>query len=297
MRILREFLILYRATVNRVSTACLYHDLQVFPLSHWSHPLMHPMVTIAIRAARNAGNIIIRSYNHTESLNVTEKSRNDYVSEVDRLAEQEIIQTIRKSYPNHSFLAEETGAVDGNEYQWIIDPLDGTTNYLRGFPQFSVSIALKYRNKLEHAVIYDPLKDEIFSATRGQGAQLNGRKIRVTPRKELTGALLGTGIPFRPDQDLDAYLITLKAMIKDTAGVRRAGSAALDLAYVAAGRFDGFWEYGLKPWDLAAGVLLIQEAGGIVTDTDGEHDYLENGNLLAGNVNIHAEMLKRLQSC
>ena len=258
---------------------------------------MHPMVTIAIRAARNAGNVITRSYNHTESLNVTEKSRNDYVSEVDRLAEQEIIQTIQKAYPGHSFLAEETGKQDGNEYQWIIDPLDGTTNYLRGFPQFAVSIAMKHRDKLEHAVIYDPLKNEIFSATRGQGAQLNDRRIRVTQRKEMTGALLGTGIPFRDDQDLDAYLPTLKAMIKDTAGVRRAGSAALDLAYVAAGRLDGFWEFGLKPWDLAAGVLLVQEAGGIVTDSDGNHDYLENGNLVTGNIKIHSEMMRRLESC
>lgn len=258
---------------------------------------MHPMVTIAIRAARNAGNVIIRSYNHTESLNVTEKSRNDYVSEVDRRAEQEIIQTIQKSYPGHSFLAEESGKQDGSEYQWIIDPLDGTTNYLRGFPQFAVSIAMKYRDKLEHAVIFDPLKDEIFSATRGQGAQLNDRRIRVTQRKALTGALLGTGIPFRPDQDLDAYLPTLKAMIKDTAGVRRAGSAALDLAYVAAGRLDGYWEFGLKPWDLAAGVLIAQEAGGIVTDTDGNTNYLENGNLVTGNVKIHAEMMQRLKSC
>ena len=258
---------------------------------------MHPMVTIAIRAARNAGNVIIRSYNHTESLNVTEKSRNDYVSEVDRRAEQEIIQTIQKSYPGHSFLAEETGKQEGNEYQWIIDPLDGTTNYLRGFPHFAVSIAMKHRDKLEHAVIFDPLKDEIFSATRGQGAQLNDRRIRVTQRKELRGALLGTGIPYRPDQDLDAYLPTVKAMIKDTAGVRRAGSAALDLAYVAAGRLDGYWEFGLKPWDLAAGVLITQEAGGIVTDTDGNNDYLDNGNLVTGNVKIHAEMLRRLNSC
>lgn len=258
---------------------------------------MHPMVTIAVRAARNAGNVISRSYNHTESLNVTEKSRNDYVSEVDRLAEQEIIQTIQKSYPNHSFLAEETGKHAGNEYQWIIDPLDGTTNYLRGFPQFAVSIALKHKNTLEHGVIYDPIKDELFTASRGQGAQLNNRRIRVTPRKELTGALLATGIPYRDDQDLDSYLLTLKAMIKDTAGVRRAGSAALDLAYVAAGRFDGFWEYGLKPWDLAAGALIVQEAGGIVTDTDGNENFLENGNLLVGNGKIHDQMLERLNSC
>ncbi len=257
---------------------------------------MHPMVTIAIRAARNAGNIITRSYNHIESLNVTEKSRNDYVSEVDRLAEQEIIQTIRKSYPGHSVLAEESGKQTGNEFQWIIDPLDGTTNYLRGFPHFAVSIALKHRDKLEHAVIYDPLKDEIFSATRGQGARLNDRRIRVTTRKTLYGALLGTGIPYRPDQDLRAYLPTLEAIIADTAGVRRAGSAALDLAYVAAGKLDGFWEFGLKPWDLAAGVLLIQEAGGIVTDTDGEMDYLDSGNVLTGNIHVHAEMLRRLET-
>ena len=258
---------------------------------------MHPMVTIAIRAARNAGNVISRSYNHVESLNVTEKSRNDYVSEVDYRAEQEIIKTIQKSYPSHGFLAEESGKQAGDEFVWIIDPLDGTTNYLRGFPQFAVSIALKHRNKLEHAVVFDPLKNEIFSASRGQGAQLNDRRIRVTPRKSLDGALLGTGIPFRPDQDLDAYLITLKAMIEGTAGIRRAGSAALDLAYVAAGRLDGFWEFGLNKWDFAAGALLVQEAGGIITDTDGNNDFLENGNLLAGNVKIHAQMLDRLTSC
>jgi len=258
---------------------------------------MHPMVNIAIRAARNAGNLIRRSSDRIDSLNVTEKSRNDFVSEVDQQAEKEIIRAINRAYPDHSILAEESGEHAGNDYQWIIDPLDGTTNFLRGFPQFSVSIAMKYRGKLEHAVVFDPMRDEIFSATRGQGAQLNDRRIRVTDRKTLSGALLGTGIPFREDQDIDAYLPTLKALIKDTAGVRRAGSAALDLAYVASGRLDGFWEYGLREWDMAAGCLLIQEAGGILSDTDGSENYLSSGNIVTGNVKIHKEMLARIKSC
>ncbi len=259
---------------------------------------MHPMVNIAIRAARNAGNVITRSMNRIDTLNVSEKSQNDYVSEVDYRAEQEIISTINKAYPDHAILAEESGASNNNsEFQWIIDPLDGTTNFLRGFPQFSVSIALKYRNNLEHAVVYDPLRDEIFSASRGQGAQLNDRRIRVSNRRNLEGALLGTGIPFRPDQDLDAYIETLKVLLPNTAGVRRAGSAALDLSYVAAGRLDGFWEYGLKPWDMAAGCLIIQEAGGIVSDTDGSNNFLDSGNVVSGNIKVHEQMLKKLQSC
>lgn len=215
---------------------------------------------------------------------------------MDNKAEQEIIKVISKAYPSHSILAEESGASGKGEFQWIIDPLDGTTNFLHGFPQYAVSIALKHKDRLEVAVVYDPLKDEIFSASRGEGAQLNDRRIRVTQRKQLQGALLGTGIPFRPDQDLDKYLDTLKVLIEGTAGVRRAGSAALDLAYVAAGRLDAFWEFGLHPWDMAAGCLLIQEAGGFVTDTDGNYNHLENGNVLAGNVNIHQQMLSRLKT-
>lgn len=257
---------------------------------------MHPMVNIAVRAARNAGNVIIRSINQLDSLKVTEKSQNDYVSEVDYRAEQEIVRAISRAYPSHSILAEESGASGNSEFQWIIDPLDGTTNFLRGFPQYSVSIALKHRDRLEVAVVYDPLKDEIFSASRGEGAQLNDRRIRVTQRKQLNGALLGTGIPYRPDQDLDKYLDTLKVLIEGTAGVRRAGSAALDLAYVAAGRLDGFWEFGLKPWDMAAGCLLIQEAGGVVSDINGNSSHLETGNVLAGNINVHQQMLARLNT-
>jgi len=259
---------------------------------------MHPMVNIAVRAARNAGNIISRSIDRIDSLNISEKSKNDYVSEIDYRAEQEIISTISKAYPDHAILAEESGATNNtSESQWIIDPLDGTTNFLRGFPQFSVSIALKYRNNLEHAVVYDPLRDELFSASRGQGAQLNGRRIRVTSRRNLEGALLGTGIPFRPDQDLNSYLETLKVLLPGTAGIRRAGSAALDLSYVAAGRLDGFWEFGLQPWDMAAGCLIIQEAGGIVSDTDGSNNFLDSGNVVTGNLKIHEEMLKKIRSC
>lgn len=257
---------------------------------------MQPMVNIAIRAARSAGNIIIRSFNQIDSLNVSEKSRNDYVSEVDQRAEQEIIRTIQKAYPQHAILAEESGQTSGNEFEWVIDPLDGTTNYLRGFPQFAVSIAVKHKDRLEHAVVYDPLKDELFTASRGEGAKLNDRRIRVTSRRKLHGALLGTGIPFRPDQDLDSYLETLRVLLPDTAGVRRAGSAALDLAYVAAGRLDAFWEFGLNPWDMAAGCLLIQEAGGIVSDTEGKDRYLKNGNVLTGNVHLHQQMLARLNT-
>jgi myo-inositol-1(or 4)-monophosphatase len=254
------------------------------------------MVNIAVRAARNAGNVIVRALNQVDLLTVTEKSQNDFVSEVDNRAEQEIIRTIQKAYPDHAILAEESGSQGDNEFQWIIDPLDGTTNFLHGFPQFAVSIAVTYRGKPEHAVVFDPMRQEIFSASRGRGAQVNDRRMRVSKRPSLKGALLGTGIPYRDDQDLDTYLKTLRALIPGTAGVRRPGSAALDLAYVAASRLDGFWEFGLKPWDMAGGVLLIQEAGGIVTDFKGTTDFFESGNVVAGNLKIHEEMLKIIQS-
>jgi myo-inositol-1(or 4)-monophosphatase len=212
------------------------------------------------------------------------------VSDVDQQAEQDIIQIIKRAYPTHAILAEESGQADGDDYTWIIDPLDGTTNYLHGFPQFSVSIAVQYKDRLEHAVIYDPLKDEMFTASRGEGASLNNRRLRVTPIKKLNGALLGTGIPFRDQRYMDNYLQMLKALSKDAAGIRRAGSAALDLAYVAAGRLDGFWELGLMPWDMAAGILLITEAGGVVTDLDGNDGYLKTGNLLTANPKLHIQM-------
>lgn len=258
---------------------------------------MHPIVTIATRAARQAGEIIMRATEHMDKLTVTKKSENDYVSEVDQMAEQEIIRTIRKAYPDHAILAEESGQSEGqaeSEFEWIIDPLDGTTNYLHQFPQFSISIAVKQRGRLEHAVVYDPQKDEIFSASRGAGAQMNGRRLRVSTAKGLEGALLGTGFPFKDQQYLDIYLGMLKEMIIPTAGIRRAGSAALDLAYVAAGRLDGFWELNLKPWDMAAGLLLIQEAGGMVSDIKGGHGILESGHVIAGNPRVFKAMVKSL---
>ncbi len=258
---------------------------------------MHPMLNIAVRAARQAGNIIARSFPHVDSLSVDTKSRNDFVSDVDRLAEQEIISTIHKAYPDHAILAEESGSSGDSEYVWIIDPLDGTTNFLHGFPQFAVSIALSFRGKLDQAVVYDPISQDLYTASRGAGAQLNGRRIRVASRKTLDGALLGTGFPFKDDSILDTYLATFKALFGDTAGIRRPGSAALDLAYVAAGRVDGFWEFGLNPWDMAAGALLIQEAGGKVGDFAGGDDFLESGNVIAGNLKVYDAMLKRIRPC
>ena len=256
---------------------------------------MQPMLNIAVRAARNAGNLIVRALDRVGQLSVTAKSRNDFATEVDKQAEQEIIATLRKSYPNHGILAEESGTQAGDEYQWIIDPLDGTTNFLHGFPQFAVSIALQHRKRLEQAVVYDPLSQELFTASRGAGAQLNEMRIRVATRTSLDGALLGTGFPFKDQQHLDAYLEMFRALLPPTAGIRRAGSAALDLAYVASGRLDGFWEIGLSKWDMAAGILLIQEAGGLVGDLSGGHDYLESGNLVTGTPKVFAAMLKKIR--
>jgi myo-inositol-1(or 4)-monophosphatase len=226
---------------------------------------------------------------------VSEKNTNDFVSDVDRSAEAIIIDTIRKAYPSHAILAEESGSHAGDDYQWIIDPLDGTTNFLHGFPQFAVSIAMQYRGQLESAVVYDPVRDEMFTASHGQGAQLNDRRLRVTEQKTLKGALIGTGIPFRDQRYIDAYLAIMKDMVKDTAGIRRPGSAALDMAYVAAGRTDGFWELGLSSWDFAAGALIVREAGGTVSDIRGGDRYLESGNVIAGGIRVHGEMVKRIK--
>jgi len=253
---------------------------------------MQPMTNIAIRAARAAGRVLLRYYDRADSLSVTQKRRNDFVSEVDRAAEAAIIDVIRKAYPSHAILAEESGDHGGNDYQWVIDPLDGTTNYLHGFPQFSVSIAMKYRGELQSAVVYDPLREEMFTASRGAGAFLDERRIRVSARKDLNGALLGTGIPFRDQTHVDTYLAMMKDLMRDTAGIRRPGSAALDLAYVAAGRTDGFWELGLAPWDFAAGALLVKEAGGVVSDLAGGARYFETGNIVTGSIKLHQAMLQ-----
>ncbi len=256
---------------------------------------MQPMLNIALRAARQAGEHIVRASDRMEGLVVTQKSANDYVTEVDRTAEDIIVSLLRKTYPDHSFLAEEGGTIEGSaDYRWIIDPLDGTTNFIRGIPHYAVSIACQYQGKLEHAVVYNPVTREEFTASRGRGAQLNGRRIRVTTRAHLDGALLGTGIPFRQHQQdrMPAYLETLGELAQQTAGIRRAGSAALDLAYVAAGRFDAFWEMGLQPWDMAAGALLIQEAGGLMSDFDGSNRFMETGNIVCGNPKCFKHVLK-----
>ncbi len=256
---------------------------------------MNPTLNIAVRAARSAGNVIIRNLGKLDTLAIHTKDRNDFVTEVDRQAEQEIIYILRKAFPSHGILAEESGLREGDEYQWIIDPLDGTTNFLHGFPQFAVSIAMRHKGRLEHGVIYDPLRQEIFSASRGAGATLNDQRIRVTNRKTLEGSLLGTGFPFKSQQHLETYLDMFRALFPQTAGIRRAGSAALDLAYVATGRLDGFWEIGLSIWDMAAGVLLIQEAGGLSSDFTGGHEHLESGNIVAGNPKLFAEILKTIR--
>jgi myo-inositol-1(or 4)-monophosphatase len=253
------------------------------------------MLNIAINAARSAGNVIVRHLERVDRLTVSTKQANDFTTEVDRLAESEVIRLIQRAYPQHAILAEESGRQGESEYEWVIDPLDGTTNFLHGFPQFAVSIALKHRGRLDQAVVYDPLRQELFTASRGAGATLNDRRIRVTRANGLPGALLGTGFPFRHQQHLDAYLEMFRALFPETAGIRRAGAAALDLAYVAAGRLDGFWEIGLNEWDTAAGALLVLEAGGMVSDFDGGSDYLETGNVICAGPRLHAAMVAKIR--
>ncbi len=256
---------------------------------------MNPMVTIAVRAAREAGRVITRNFNRIDRLTVADKGRNDFVTEVDRNAEAAIIEVLREKYPHHAILAEESGAQAGNEFEWVIDPLDGTTNFLHGLPQFAVSIALKVKGRLDIGVVYDPISEEMFTASRGEGALLNDHKIRVSNRKSLDGALLGTGLPYRDFSFMDNYMGMLKDLAQDTAGIRRPGSAALDFAYVACGRTDGFWELGLKEWDFAAGALLVREAGGLVTDIAGGERFLETGNVITGNIKVHNAMLRRIR--
>ena len=260
---------------------------------------MHPMLNTAVKAARRAGNIIARASRNLEVLSIREKAANDYVSEVDAEAERAVIQTLHQAYPGHAILAEESGASgnSGAEYRWIIDPLDGTTNFLHGFPQYAVSIALEHRGQITQAVIYDPTRNDLFTASKGRGAYLNDTRIRVSKRAHLKGALIGTGFPFRQMSHIDPYMKMLREMMKNTAGVRRAGAATLDLAYVAAGRLDGFWELGLARWDMAAGSLLITEAGGLVGDLEGNEGWMDSGFIVAGAPKVFAETLQLLAPC
>lgn len=256
---------------------------------------MHPILNNAVKAARRAGTIISRASQDLNTLTVRSKQYNDFVSEVDQSAEQAIIDTLREAYPDHGFLGEESGEDKaGAEHVWIIDPLDGTTNFLHGFPQYCVSIALMSRGVLSHGVIYDPTRNDLFTASRGSGAFLNDKRIRVSHRTRLQESLIATGFPFRDFSMLDTYLGMFKDMVLHTSGIRRPGSAALDLAYVAAGWCDGFWEMGLSKWDIAAGALLVQEAGGLVGDFEGNESWINTGNIVAANPKVFAQILQTL---
>ena len=261
---------------------------------------MQATLNIAISAAREAGKIIFQNMSRIDSLSIQDKKKNELVRKVYYLAEQEIISIIQRAYPQHGILAEESGRrasnAAGDEFQWVIDPLDGTTNYLHSFPHYAVSIALRHQQRLQIGVIYDPFKDELFCAGRGNGATLNDRKLRVTKLISLENALLGTGFPADEQDDIDTYLATLRAFMVQKSRVRRSGAAALDLAYVATGRLDGFWEFGLDAWDIAAGCLIVQESGGLVGDYQGGHTHLDTGNIVAANPKIFRLMLNVIHS-
>lgn len=256
---------------------------------------MHPLLNTAVKAARKAGAIINRASLDLDLLRVTAKGHADFVTEVDRAAEQAIIDTLSQAYPDHGFLAEESGArhpTGSADYTWIIDPLDGTTNFIHGFPQYAVSIACQHGGQITQAVIYDPSRNDLFTATRGRGAFLNDRRLRVSKRAHMREALIGTGFPFRSMEKLDHYLQLFRKVTACTAGIRRPGAASLDLASVAAGRFDAFWEYGLAPWDMAAGSLLVIEAGGLISDDEGNANYMASGNVVCGNPKIYEQLLR-----
>ena len=255
---------------------------------------MHPTLNIAVKAALRAGKIINRASLDIGQLKVSTKQQSDFVTEVDKAAEATIIDTLRETYPKHAILAEESGrsGQEDSEYQWIIDPLDGTTNFIHGFPQYAVSIAMAHKGVLAHAVVYDPGRNELFTASKGAGAFLNDKRIRVSKRVKLDEALIGTGFPYRMFDHVDAYIDIFKELTRRTAGIRRPGAASLDLAYVASGRLDGFWEFGLSPWDMAAGALLISEAGGLVSDLAGEPSYLTTGNIVCGTPKVFAQLLQ-----
>lgn len=262
-----------------------------------SSPNLHPMLNVAIKAARAAGAIINRAALDVEAVRVSQKQVNDFVTEVDHASEETIIETLLTAYPGHAIWGEETGRTRGaqdSDHVWIIDPLDGTTNFIHGFPVYCVSIALAVKGKVEQAVIYDPSRNDLFTATKGRGAYMNERRIRVSKRTQLSQCLISTGFPFRQGDNFPAYLAMMSDVMQRTAGLRRPGAAALDLAYVAAGFTDGFFETGLSPWDVAAGSLLVTEAGGLVGNFTGESDFLEQKECLAGAPRIYGQLVPLL---
>jgi myo-inositol-1(or 4)-monophosphatase len=257
---------------------------------------MHPMLNIAIRAARVAGNIIAKGFENQTDLLTEAKGDNDYVTRIDIEAEQAIIYKIKQSFPEHSFVGEEGGVVEGdNDFKWIIDPLDGTTNFIKGIPHFAVSIALMHKGRLDQAVVFDPLRGELFTASRGVGAQLNGFRIRASKAKELSQTILATAFPFKNKKSLPEYQTGFNKIFMQAGDIRRCGSAALDLAYVACGRYDGYWERGVKPWDIAAGELLVRESGGLVTDFSGGNDPMHKGEIVAGSPKVVQILVKHLK--
>jgi len=258
---------------------------------------LHPMLNIAIKAARSAGAIINRASLDLDLLKINTKGPNDFVSEVDQAAEQAIIETILTAYPGHGILAEESGRTHGakdSDYVWIIDPLDGTTNFLHGFPVYAVSIALAFRGQVQQAVVYDPSRNDLFYASKGRGAYLNDKRLRASKRTRLSDALIGTGFPFRKGDNFKRYVQMFEEVMQHCAGLRRPGAAALDLCYVAAGYYDGFFETGLNPWDIAAGSLIITEAGGLIGNFTGEADYLYQREVVAGNPKVYAQLVQIL---
>ena len=258
---------------------------------------LHPMLNVAIKAARAAGAIINRAALDVESVRISTKQVNDFVTDIDQKAEAAIIETLLTAYPTHGMLAEESGSehgAQGSDFVWIIDPLDGTTNFIHGFPVYCVSIALAVKGKVEQAVVYDPTRNDIFCATKGRGAYMNDRRIRVSKRTRLQDCLISTGFPYQPGNKLKQHLAMLGEIITQTAGVRRPGAAALDLAYVAAGFSDGFFESGLKPWDVAAGSLLITEAGGLVGNYSGDSEFLHEGECVAANPRVYGQLVSTL---
>jgi len=258
---------------------------------------MNPMLNIAIKAARNAGNIITRALERLDTIEIVEKARNDFVTDIDHQAERAIISVIRQAYPNHAILAEESGEHEGDDFCWVIDPLDGTSNFIHGIPHFAISIALRHKGILDQAVIYEPVGQELFTASKGNGAMLNNRRIRVSQQKLFAESLIGTDFPYRSGQSIDLYQSTLTDIMPKAGSIRCPGAAALDLAYVAAGRFDGYWGMGLSPWDIAAGILLIREAGGLVGDLEGGEGYFETGNIVAGSPKVFKALLQQIRPC